>query len=138
MVGCAGPDMPIGDRAWRRWARSNRPLHGELEAYAEALKGAVCSLVQQGYPLRLAAYDFPQTLTPLMVSRLEFASAFSRLEREMPLSYAAIKHYELRMGAHWPTNGGWCRKLGCSLEEGREAAWRGWRAMAWWCYSNEG
>jgi hypothetical protein len=131
--------MPVGDPAWREQAEYRSPFKAPFfercEAYADALRAAARSLVQRGYPLRLAAWDFPSSLTPTMVSRLEFASALTRLEREMPLAHAAILRYELRIGARWPRNGQWCRALGCPMADAKEAAWQGWLAMtAWICY----
>jgi hypothetical protein len=132
--------VPVGDAAWREAAEYRSPFKApffeRIEAYADALRAAARSLVQRGYPLRLAAWDFPSTLTPTMVTRLEFASALARLEREMPLSHAAITRYELRIGARWPRNGEWSRALGCPMQEAKDAAWQGWLAMTNWICDN--
>jgi hypothetical protein len=132
--------VPVGDAAWRERAEYRSPFKAPFfertEAYADMLKAAARSLVQRGYPLRLAQFDFPSTLTPTMVSRLEFASALARLEREMPLAHAAIIRYELRIGARWPRNVEWCRALGCPMSEAREAAWHGWLAITDWICDN--
>ncbi|KPJ51429.1 MAG: hypothetical protein AMJ38_00570 [Dehalococcoidia bacterium DG_22] len=103
-------------------------MHGELEAYAEALRSQVRSLVQRGYPLRLCPWHRPNDLAPWLIDRLEvFACALHKLQQDDPLAYHAIRYYDLR---RWPNNGQWCRRLGCSYQEARDAAWRGWLAMA--------
>lgn len=129
--------MILGDERWRERAGERSPFYGNVKAYAAALKKAARVLVQRGGPLRLAQYHFPAELTPTMVSRLELASALGRLERDDRLAYRAITHYELN-GSRWPRNAQCCAALGCSMEDARRAAWRGWCRMAAWICQDEG
>jgi len=131
MPECAG--MTIGDATWRRRAQYASPFYGDVEACAAALKKAVRSLVQRGYPLRLAEFHRPSDFHPWLIDRLNlFAIGLSSLHREDPLAYRAIMTYELRAGSRWPKNGQWCAGLGCSMQEAKDAAWRGWRRLAEW------
>jgi hypothetical protein len=127
----------IGSERWRRRAAFASPFYPDVQAYAAALKKAAQVLVQRGIPLRLCPYDAPSDFTDWLLNRLEFfAFALAKLERKDPLAHAAIVRYELHETGRWPRNGQWCAPLGCSMEDARKAAWRGWCRMAAWVSSD--